>query len=167
MFVIDKKYLNQINDKIPFDIRNDYIVKTKSKDFILPTNVAVTKADRYVQDGVGIESLEIEIYLTYGDDTYKSFVIENDKTISLFKYNPVGDINTLGELIEDILVKSTSVELLYDDSNKLTRNKIAFVFTMIPENVPEELTFFISKELLKDIRSGAVKTNPWVKQLLE
>lgn len=167
MFVVDKKHVVEIDNKIPYDIRRDFTVKTKTNNFILPLNMTVTKADRYISDGIGYELLELEIYLVHGDDEYVSLVADKDMRISLLKYNPEQEANTLDELLGGIADNYVKVDLLYDDSNHLTINKVALVFTLLPENVPETVTFFIKNSLKKDIKSGNIKTTQWVEQFLE
>ncbi len=167
MIVIDKKYVNEINCEIPFDIRGDFHKRTKIKEFIMPVNATVTLADRYILEGLGFETLEVETYLNYGDDIYHSYVLDNHNGISLLRYHPLTNPDTLGDLFKDFLNVCTSVELLYDDSDKRTKNKIAFIFTLPPEKAPELVTFFIKKTLIKDIKGNIIKASPWVSQFLE
>lgn len=167
MFVIDKNYVIEINKKIPFDIRHDFAIKNKTLIDGLPVNRNVSKSNKYIEIGIGIETLLLQIYVVHAIEEYIGLILDDNNKLSLAEYVPNVDSVNLGDVFGELPNKAIKVEMLYDDSKKETINKIAFIFTLPPNEVPENVTFFIKNELIKDIKKGKFKDKGWVTQYME
>lgn len=167
MFVIDKNYIADINKEIPLEIRRDFHVKTKITLEQIPPFINVSKLNRYIEVGVGFETLIIQTYVVYAEEEYVGLLLNDKNEISMQEHLVCYDCINLSDIFGDLPDKATRVDVLYDDSKKNTINKLAFIFTLTPTDVPENITFFIKNQLLKDINKGNFKDTGWVTQYME